>query len=344
MTLPVKIALAALACVMTASTALGRDYVLAVGSSTVFPFATTVAEEISRSPELRSPQVEAWGTGGGVRLFCRGVGAEEVDVALASREITDEELALCARNGVSEIVKLRFGSDGITFVTRKDLSLSLTLRALYLALARSVPDPANPSGALIANPYGQWNEVDPRLPELPIKVYGPPLTSGTRDLLAEQGLASGCRTFSRLKALEDNDPEAFRQACGAIREDGAYVTTGENDNLIVRKVAASDHALGVLGFGYYSQNSAQLQAAAIEGSYPSFDTIYDGSYPLARPLYVYAKLAHLDRIPGLVPFLEELVSARAAGDDGYLIDHGLVPVPESERISNARLLEQVARR
>jgi phosphate transport system substrate-binding protein len=222
--------------------------------------------------------------------------------------------------------------------------LSLTLRALYLALARSVPDPAKPAGELIANPYRQWSEVDPRLPELPIKVYGPPLTSGTRDLLVEQGLSPGCRTFPRLKALEDADPEAFRRACGAIREDGPYVTTGENDNLIVRKVAASDHALGILGFSYFSQNSDQLQAVAIEGSYPSSETIYDGAYPLARPLYVYAKLAHLDRIPGLVLFLEELVSARAAGDDGYLIDRGLVPVPEPERVINARLLEQVARR
>jgi phosphate transport system substrate-binding protein len=340
----VKLALATLGTLSLVATAVARDYVFAVGSSTVFPFATIVAEQISRRARLRAPQVEAWGTGGGVKLFCQGVGAEQVDVALASREMTEEELARCAANGVGEILKLRVGSDGISFATPKGLSLELTLRDLYLALAKSVPGSAETRGELIANPYRLWSDIDPALPELPIKIYGPPLTSGTRDLLAEQGLMPGCRMLPELAELEAADPETFRQACASIREDGVYTTTGENDNLIVRKVAASDHAVGIFGFSYFDQNRDILQAAGIGGVTPSFETIHEGTYPLARPLYVYVKLAHLHRIPGLFPFLEEFVDARAVGEEGYLIDHGLVPVPEEERAMNERLLEGVAQR
>ena len=344
MLMSVKITLPALASLLLVSMAAARDYVFAVGSSTVFPFAATVAEQISRRTDLRSPQIEAWGTGGGLKLFCQGIGAEEVDVALASREMTAEELARCAGNGVTEVLKLRVGSDGISFATAKGFTLQLTLRDLYLALAKRVPGEGRPDGVLSENPNRLWSDVDPRLPQRPILVYGPPLTSGTRDLLAEQGLMTGCRTFPGLKGLESTAPEAFRQACGPFREDGVYVTTGENDNLIVRKVAGSGHAVGVFGFSYYDQNRDVLQAVAIEGVPPSFESIYDGTYPLARPLYVYVKLAHLHRIPGLIPFLEELVSARAVGEEGYLIDHGLVPVPEDERAMSARLLEEVVQR
>jgi phosphate transport system substrate-binding protein len=343
MLISIRIIVAALTSLWMTHAIAARDYVLAVGSSTVFPFATTVAEQVGRLTQLKSPQVEAWGTGGGIKLFCQGVGAAEVDVALASREMTGEELARCAGNGISDILKLRFASDGITLVTERELSLHLTLRALYLALARQVPEPSNAAGELIANPYGLWSELDPRLPEIPIKVYGPPLTSGTRDLLVAQALAPGCRTFAWLRARETTDPDAFRVTCGAIREDGVYATTGENDNLIVRKVAESDHAVGILGFSYYDQNRDLLRAADIEGIAPSFESIYEARYPLARPLYLYVKLAHLHRIPGLLPFLEEFVSARAIGEDGYLIDHGLIPIPEDERRINARLLEEAAR-
>lgn len=331
-----------LAFLCAAHAAAARDHVLAVGSSTVFPFATAVAERVARTTGLKSPQVEAWGTGGGIKLFCRGIGVSEPDVALASREITADELARCGADGVGKILKLRFGSDGITIVTPKTLSLSLTLRNIYLALARKVPDP-NAVGVLVDNPYRRWSEVDTRLPDVPILVYGPPLTSGTRDLLVQLGLERGCRTVSWLKELEGTDPGRFREACGAIREDGAYVTVGENDNLIVRKVAMSDSAAGVFGFSYYEHNRDLLQAAEIEGVAPSFETIFQGTYPLARPLYIYAKLAHMRRIPGLLPFLEEFTSAQAVGEDGYLIDHGLVPIPESERVTNARLLEEARR-
>lgn len=320
-------------------TAAARDYVFAVGSSTVFPFATKVAESIGRTTRFKSPQVEAWGTGGGIKLFCQGVGVDEADVALASREMTADEHTRCAANGVSEILGLRFGSDGITIASRKGFPLRLTLRDLYLALAREVPN-RDAEGLLIANPYRRWSQIDSRLPEAPILVYGPPLTSGTRDLLAQRGLSRGCRTFHWLRQLEAEDPERFREACGAIREDGVYVSAGENDNLIVRKVAASDHAVGIFGFSYYDQNRDLLQAAEIEGITPSFESIFDGRYPLTRPLFVYAKLAHLHWVPGLLPFLQELISAQAVGEEGYLTEYGLVPLPEDERANSARLLEQ----
>ena len=332
--------LGALALLLLAHGAMARDYVLVVGSSTVFPFAATVSERIGSSAEFKAPKVEPWGTGGGFKLFCRGVGAEEVDIAMASRDITAEELAHCAANGVTEILKLRVGSDGITFATSKKLALALSRRELYLALARRVPDPENPD-ALIDNPYERWDQIAPHLPEAPIRVYGPPLTSGTRDLLVQQGLSEGCRTFPRLKALEAADPDLFRDACGSIREDGTYVTTGENDNLIVRKVAASEHALGIFGFSYFDQNRERLQAATIEGVSPTFESIYDGEYPLARPLYLYVKQVHVGRIPGLFPFLEEFTRDAAVGEDGYLSTQGLVPVPEGERAANVSLLSRI---
>ena len=316
-----------------------RDYPWAVGSSTVFPFATVVAEQVGQDQDFKTPRIEAWGSGGGAKLFCHGLGADEVDVALMSREMTPEELSWCQTHGVGELLQLRFGSDGITLVTPRDLSLELSREDLYLALAREVPDPGNTdadTGTLIENPYQRWNQINPALPDAPIKVYGPPPTSGTYDLLIKLALEPGCRRVPQLSALESNNPERFRTACGAIREDGQYVASGENDNLIVRKVAGSNAAVGILGFSYYDQNRDQLNAATIDGIAPDLDSIYTGHYPLSRPLFIYVKSEQLAGIPGLRRFLEELLSPAAAGEEGYLLDHGLVPLPEQDRADNAQ--------
>jgi phosphate transport system substrate-binding protein len=326
---------------ISAQVALGRDQVLAVGSSTVFPFATMVAERVGRIAEFKTPQIEAWGSGGGFRLFCKGIGAEEADIVFASREIAASEREACQANGVTDILELRLGWDGIIFATAgSGPRLHLTLTDVYLALGRQVPDPAG-APVLVANPYQRWSELNETLPDVPIHVYGPPTTSGTRDVLAEKALIAGCRRYGWLAELERSDPAAFRAGCGTIREDGVYVSTGEIDNLIVRKISASDHAVGIFGFSYYDQNRDRLQAAEVEGVEPTFDTIYGHDYPLSRPLFLYAKGEHLGSIPGLLPFLQEAVSERAAGEEGYLVDRGLIPLPAGEREENAR---QVAKR
>lgn len=333
--------LCALALITAAPMAGARDQVLAVGSSTVYPFATVVAEHIGKTTDFKTPQVEAWGSGGGIKFFCRGVGVGEADIALASREMVASELQQCQENGVSDILGLRFGWDGIILATAgKGPHLRLTLKDLFLALGRRIPDP-NGEEQLVPNPYKSWKETNPTLPDVPIQVYGPPVTSGTRDVLVERGLIRGCKSFDWLSALSQSDPERFRQVCGAIREDGAYTSTGENDNLIVRKVGESDQAVGIFGFSYYDQNRDKLQASEIEGIEPTFDTIYSRDYPLARPLYIYVKAAHADSIPGLEPFLSELMDERASGEEGYLIDRGLIPVPAPERKANAEKIREL---
>lgn len=330
---------------LAAQAASGRDHVLAVGSSTVYPFATIAAEHIGRGTKIKTPRIEAWGSGGGLRLFCNGVGAKEVDIAFASRKIAANEWERCERNGVTEILELRLGWDGIVFAaSRKGPPLPLTLQNAYLALALQVPDPTEVPG-LVPNPYRRWSEIDGALPDLPIHFYGPPTTSGTRDVLVEQVLIASCRGYAWLSKLERANPAAFRKGCSTIREDGGYTSTGENDNLIVRKVSVSDHAVGIFGFSYYDQNRDKLQASKIDGIEPTHDSIYDREYPLARPLFMYVKGAHLDSIPGLRPFVREILSERAAGAEGYLVERGLIPLPEAEREANARkIANQVSKR
>ena len=332
----------AICLLLAAPAALGRDHVLAVGSSTVYPFATLAAERVGRSTEFKTPQIEAWGSGGGIRLFCNGIGAKEADIAFASRRMTASERARCEENGVSDLLELLLGWDGIVLATAVSVpSLELTLTDIYLALAREVPNP-NDEPELVPNPYHRWSDLNATLPKLPIYVYGPPTTSGTRDVLVEQALVAGCRTQTWLSTLEHSDPVAFRHGCRALREDGIYVSTGENDNLIVRKIVESDHAVGIFGFSYYDQNRDRLRASAIEGVEPTYDSIYDRRYPLARPLFLYVKGAHLDSIPGLFAFLEEIVSDRAAGEEGYLVERGLIPLPEAERRANGQTIANLA--
>ncbi|HEX6999955.1 MAG TPA: PstS family phosphate ABC transporter substrate-binding protein [Gammaproteobacteria bacterium] len=305
-----------------------RDYISIVGSSTVYPFATVVAERFGRASRFRTPKVEATGTGGGLALFCNGVGVRHPDIANASRRITASEVRRCAEHGVREIVEVKIGFDGIVLAgSRTARPLDLSLRAVYLALAKHVPDPDG-GERLVPNPYRRWSDVDPSLPPVRIEVLGPPPTSGTRDAFLELAMEGGCKTFPWIAALER---DAYLAACHTIREDGAYVEAGENDNLIVQKLTANPAALGIFGYSFLEQNSDKLRGAKVDGVAPDFDTIADGRYPVARPLYFYVKKAHVGFIPGIREYLQEFTSEAAAGELGYLSDLGLIPLPERER-------------
>ena len=320
-----------------------RDSIFIVGSSTVYPFTTVVAENFGRSTTFKTPKVESTGSGGGLKLFCAGVGVEHPDITNASRAIKDSEVELCKSNGVEEIIEVKVGFDGIVISNSKaGPSFDLSLRDVWLALAAEVPDPAAPdSGKLVANPYTTWNQVNGSLPEIKIEVLGPPPTSGTRDAFVELAMESGCQSFSWIKDLKKADKDKFKTVCHTIREDGGYVEAGENDNLIVQKLQANANALGIFGFSFLDQNSDALKGKSINGVAPTFDAIADGSYPISRPLFFYAKKAHVGVIPGMREFLAEFTSEKAWGPEGYLIDRGLIPLPDAERKAVAERVENL---
>jgi phosphate transport system substrate-binding protein len=309
-----------------------RDYISIVGSSTVYPFATVVAEQFGRHTKFKTPKIESTGTGGGLKLFCAGVGVQHPDIADASRRITASEMESCEKNGVKEIVEVRIGYDGITVANSKSSPrFDLSQRDLYLALAKDVPDP---SGAqkLVANPYKTWSEINPKLPAFEIKVLGPPPTSGTRDAFDELVMESGCKAFPWVAALERN---AFLRACHTLREDGGYVEAGENDNLIVQKLEASPKQLGIFGYSFLEQNEDKVQGSLINGEAPEFESISSGKYPVSRPLFFYVKKAHVGVIPGIREYLAEFTSDAALGEYGYLTDKGLIPLAEKDRKMSA---------
>ncbi len=321
--------LAALAMVATAGAAPARDQIRIVGSSTVFPFATTVAERFGKTTQFKTPVVEATGSGGGLKLFCAGVGVKFPDIANSSRRIKSSEVEMCARNGVSEIVEVKIGYDGIVIANSKMARrFELTLRDIFLALAREVP---GDEASLIANPYKTWKDLNADLPAVGIEVLGPPPTSGTRDAFVELAMEGGCKSFDWIKALKKTDKGKYNAICHTIREDGAYVEAGENDNLVVKKLQANRGALGIFGFSFLDQNADKVQGSLIEGAEPDFDLIADGEYPISRPLYIYVKKAHAGFIPGIAEYLAEFTSDKAWGADGYLADKGLIPMPGDER-------------
>jgi phosphate transport system substrate-binding protein len=328
-----SLAVALLSTIVAGSAALaqsGRDRISIVGSSTVYPFTTTVAEQFGKGGKFKTPTVESTGTGGGIKLFCSGVGVQYPDVANASRAIKQTEVDACKKAGVNEIIEVKVGYDGIVVASSiKGKSFKLTRKDVYLALAKQIPDPASPT-TLINNPYKTWKQVNSSLPDEKIEVLGPPPTSGTRDAFVELVMQSGCSNYAWIKALKDVDESRFKRVCDSIREDGAYVEAGENDNLIVQKLEANPKALGVFGYSFLEENISQLQGAPIDGVLPTFDNIASSKYPVSRPLFVYVKKAHLGVIPGLREFVTEYVSDRSMGDDGYLADKGLVPMPASE--------------
>jgi phosphate transport system substrate-binding protein len=314
----------------TASAQSGRDYIYIVGSSTVYPFSTVVAERFGRSTEFKTPKVESTGSGGGLKLFCDGVGVDHPDVTNSSRAIKQSEVDTCAANGVTDIVEVRIGYDGIVIANAINATdMSLSRADIFLALAKEVPGDID--GELIANSYETWADVNPALPATRIEVLGPPPTSGTRDAFVELAMEGGCKSVAWIKALKSTDKNRYKSICHTIREDGAFVEAGENDNLIVQKLEANPDAFGIFGFSFLDQNAEKVKGARIDDVEPTFDAIADGDYPVSRPLFFYVKKAHVDVIPGLRELLREFTSERAWGDEGYLSDRGLIPMPAEER-------------
>lgn len=312
-----------------AAPAVARDQINIVGSSTVFPFSTTVAERFGKSTDFNTPIVESTGSGGGLKLFCSGNDIDTPDITNASRRIKSSEVELCAENGVNDIVEVKIGFDGIVMANSLNSEqVEMSLRDIFLALAKDVP---NGEGELQPNPYTMWNEVNPDLPAVKIEVLGPPPTSGTRDAFAELALEGGCKTFDWIKAMKKEDKSAYKSLCHTVREDGAYIEAGENDNLIVQKLEANPDAFGVFGFSFLEQNSDKVQGSIVDGVAPEFELIADGDYPIARSLYFYVKKDHIGQVPGIEEFLAEFTSEDAWGDDGYLADKGLIPLSDDER-------------
>ena len=320
--------------VATAAADFDRDQIRLVGSSTVYPFATVVAENFGQSSNFPTPIVESTGSGGGLKLFCAGTGADTPDITNASRRIKASEVELCASNGIADIVEMKIGYDGIVLAnSRNGDPMELTLSDVYLALARDIPDG---EGGFVPNPHQTWQDVNSALPARRIEVLGPPPTSGTRDAFVELAMEGGCKMFPDVAALKDSDGDAYKARCHTIREDEAFIEAGENDNLIIKKLDTNPNAFGIFGYGYLDQNKDIIQAATIDGVMPSFDDIASGDYPVARSLYVYIKPQHVGLTPGLKEFAEEFVSDRAAGEYGYLADKGLIPLPTADRAQVAR--------
>ncbi len=316
---------------LLASAALAeRDQLMIVGSSTVYPFSTVVAERFGRSG-FRNPTVESTGTGGGMKLFCKGIGTDSPDITNASRRMKKSEFESCRANGVDEVIEVLVGYDGIVIAnTRKAPRLDVSLRDIYLALAKDIPDPSGKED-FIPNPHTTWSDVNPSLPNVNIRVYGPPPTSGTRDAFAELALEGGCKTFGWVRDLKKEDKSLYKVRCRSVREDGPYVEAGENDNLIIQKLVSDRNTFGIFGYSFLDQNSDKVQGAYVDSNAPEFELIASGDYPVSRPLYFYVKRAHLDAMPGLAEYVNEFLGDRAIGEDGYLVDRGLIPLSKGQR-------------
>lgn len=297
----------------------------AVGSSTVYPFAKLAAERVARAnPRLGTAIIESTGTGGGFKLFCSGIGERFPDVANASRRMKASEANQCLAAGVRDVTEIQIGIDGIALATSRSTPLSgVTTRDIYLALAKT------PFGK--PNRAKTWKDVNARLPAIPIRVYGPPPTSGTRDALAELILTAGCETNPGMKALAKTNKEQHKAICTAVREDGAFIEAGENDNLIVQKLAANANTLGIFGYSFLEENQSKLKGVSIDGIQPNYETISSFKYPGARPLYIYVKNAHVRAIPSIRAFVAEITKESAIGPKGYMRAHGLVAAPAQTR-------------
>ena len=305
-----------------------RDQIRIVGSSTVFPFSTTVAERFGQTGSFPTPVVESTGSGGGLKLFCAGIGEGHPDITNASRRIKSSEFEACTENGVT-ITEVKIGFDGIVLANAIDgPALELTTQQIFQALAAKVPV----DGELVDNPYTMWSEISPDLPAAKIEVLGPPPTSGTRDAFVELAMEAGAEAFPEIEAL---DGDAFKEVAHTIREDGAYVEAGENDNLIVQKLTSNPAAVGIFGFSFLDNNFDLVKGATVNDVEPTFENIAAGDYGVSRSLFFYVKQEHIGVVPGIEEFVAEFTSEGAWGDDGYLIDKGLIPLPEADRASIA---------
>ncbi|MDI9244059.1 substrate-binding domain-containing protein [Marinobacter sp. CHS3-4] len=308
------------------SPAFARDTISIVGSSTVYPFATVVAERFGTNTDFNTPKLESTGSGGGMKLFCQGLGTQHPDITNASRRMKASEFDLCVGNGVKDITEFRIGSDGIVVASSKDAeNLDITLEQLFLALGKKVPSKDDPS-KLVKNPNKTWSDVDASLPNVAIRVMGPPPTSGTRDSFNELALQAGCEDLPAVADMSEGDMESV---CQSIREDGVFIEAGENDNLIVQKLIDDDGMYGVFGYSFFEENSDRLQTATLNGMVPTADAIAADEYPVARSLFFYVKKAHVGVIPGIAEYTETFVSPQAMGPNGYLKDVGLIVPPRA---------------
>jgi len=325
---------------MTSGTvAEARDQIRIVGSSTVFPFATAVAEQFGKTTKFKTPVIESTGSGGGAKLFCAGIGVKHPDITNASRRIKISEVKRCAKNGVKNITEVMVGFDGIVLAnSKKSPKMKLTRKHIFLALAKKVP--ANTDGSKLKdNPYKLWSDVDSALPKTRIEVLGPPPTSGTRDAFVELAMEGGCKNFKAIKAIKKGskklgikkNKKRYKAICHGIREDGVFVEAGENDNLIVQKLVANPGAFGVFGYSFLDQNSDTVQGSIVGGVSPTFENISSGKYKISRSLYFYVKKAHVGTIPGIKEFVKAFTSEKAFGPEGYLVDKGLIPLSKKAR-------------
>ncbi len=319
----------ATAALMSSPAHANRDYISIVGSSTVYPFATVVAEQFGQMTQFKTPKIESTGSGGGLKLFCAGVGVDHPDITNASRAIKKSEQEKCAANGIKDIIEVKIGYDGIVLANAKKASqISLTRKDIFLALAKDIP---GADGKLMANPHKTWKDVNSALPDVAIEVLGPPPTSGTRDAFVELVMDVGAEQVEGMEALMKADKKAYQKAAQTVREDGGYIEAGENDNLIVQKLQANPNAFGIFGFSFLDQNADVIQGSIVEGEAPTFENIADGKYPVSRPLFFYVKKAHVGTIPGIAEYLAEFTSEKAWGPEGYLADKGMIPMPDAER-------------
>ena len=305
-----------------------RDQIRIVGSSTVYPFATVVAEKFGISTKFKTPVVESTGSGGGLKIFCQGIGPSQIDITNSSRRIKGREVKKCAKNGITDITEVKIGYDGIVIAnSKKAEKMNLNRKHIWLALGKNVMV----NGKIIPNPHKTWKDVDPSLPNIKIEVLGPPPTSGTRDAFVELALEGGCKKFQSIKKIKKTDKKAFKRLCHTIREDGIYIEAGENDNLIISKLEENTKAFGVFGYSFLDQNKDRLQGSIVEDNAPTFENISSGKYPISRSLYFYIKNAHVGKIPGISEYIAEFTSEKSFGTDGYLQEKGLIPSPDAER-------------
>lgn len=329
-TLTLASVLLAAAGLSAAAQADGRDTINIVGSSTVYPFATVVAEHYGKISG-KTPKVESTGTGGGMKLFCAGDGIDTPDITNASRRIKQSELDKCFENGVKQIVEVKIGYDGIAFANSKQAPLmKVTREQIYLALAKQIPA-KNDEEKMVNNPYKLWSDIDKSLPAVKIEVIGPPPTSGTRDSFVELVMEDSCKQYPWLSALEKTDKDDFKKKCDSVREDGAYIEAGENDNLIVQKLVSNKNAFGIFGFSFMEENADKVQGSQVDGQTPAFESIASGAYKISRPLYFYVKKSHIGSLPGIQQYVAEFTSEAAMGDDGYLAEKGMIPMKKAER-------------
>ncbi len=323
-----SVSVVALALAAGLGAAEARDQIRIVGSSTVYPFTTAVAEAFGKAGMGKTPVVESTGTGGGMKLFCAGVGEAHPDITNASRAMKKGEFDECQKNGVKDIVEVKVGIDGLALAHSKaGPKVALTMEQVFLALAERVP---GADGKLVPNPYKNWSDIDKSLPNVKIEVLGPPPTSGTRDSFHELFMEAGAKKNKAMAELAKADAKAFDKAWKSMRQDGAYIEAGENDNVIVQKLETNKNSFGIFGYSYLDENTAKLAGVAIDGVVPEYDAISSGKYKGARPLFIYIKKQHVGIVPGIDKFVTEYVSSKAMSADGYLARKGLVTLPKAE--------------